>query len=460
MRRETTYRRVSGDVDFGRALQVLADFGERVAVEPGNLEAASREMLAELRGLLGLGCMKLRAEISERRGISVETEGENGWWDAEIPIMRGKIRVGSLSARTTQTGIAPGEEQLRGLRAAASHLALAVDAAHARESAAMRAVHGSVVQLASEALGKILEEDRLYKTVLVLTLELMDASGAAALLEDGSVTGVGEFKEGLDALGEVAFPTRKPWIGRIADRHAVGVPVGRGGGALFLFRKEWPYLAWEGVSLKLVARQLDRARERSRMYAEREKTNLDAVAALAASLEMRDSTTGEHIHRAQGLAVEVAGALGLEPERLRTMRYAAVLHDIGKVGIPDAILNKPGKLDEAEWAFMRRHPKIGADIISRIGGFESVAAVVLAHHERHDGQGYPARMAGQEIPVEARIISVIDAYDAMTNDRPYRNGMSPEEAIAELDACSGRQFDPEVVEALKAVLIDRGREDD
>jgi HD-GYP domain-containing protein (c-di-GMP phosphodiesterase class II) len=144
------------------------------------------------------------------------------------------------------------------------------------------------------------------------------------------------------------------------------------------------------------------------------------------------------------------------------VRYASVLHDIGKVGIPDAILNKPGKLDENEWEFMRRHPRIGADIVDQIEGFEEISAAIIAHHERYDGGGYPFGLKGEEIPIEARIISVVDTYDAMTSDRPYRRALSHDTAIAELSRCAGTQFDTRVVEAFCSMgLRDlKEREDD
>ena len=147
--------------------------------------------------------------------------------------------------------------------------------------------------------------------------------------------------------------------------------------------------------------------------------------------------------------------MGLRSEGVRVVKYASMLHDIGKIGIPDSILNKPGGLAPEEWRAMRRHPEIGADIVGRIAGFENVVEAVLAHHERHDGRGYPTGLSGDEVPVAARLISAIDAYDAMTNDRPYRKAMTHEEALAELEHGSGTQFDPAVVEALKAVLHDR-----
>ena len=224
-------------------------------------------------------------------------------------------------------------------------------------------------------------------------------------------------------------------------------------------REKRPYTGTEGVSLKLVARQLARARERSRLYASLEKTTLEAISALAAALESRDGTTGEHIKRTRVLVSEVAQMIGLSADETRAAQYAAVLHDIGKIGIPDAVLNKPAKLTGEEWEVMRRHPEIGAEIVGKISGFGSVSRAVLSHHERHDGRGYPERLAGADIPSAARLISVIDAYDAMTNDRPYRKALTHDEAMAELEANSGSQFDPEVVQALKAVLLKREQDE-
>jgi putative nucleotidyltransferase with HDIG domain len=169
-------------------------------------------------------------------------------------------------------------------------------------------------------------------------------------------------------------------------------------------------------------------------------------------LGIHNAASKGHVERTRALVGEVAVRLELGAEETWTARQAAVLHDIGKIHIPSSILCKPGKLSEHEWEIMRRHPEIGAEMLSGISGLERVRAAVLAHHERFDGRGYPAGLAGDEIPAEARLISVVDAYDAMTNDRPYRKALSHEEAITELEAGAGSQFDPFVVEAVKAVL--------
>ncbi len=135
------------------------------------------------------------------------------------------------------------------------------------------------------------------------------------------------------------------------------------------------------------------------------------------------------------------------------IRLAALLHDLGKIGIPDAVLHKPGPLTAEEWAIMRGHPEIGQQILAQVGGvFALLSRIVVAHHERWDGKGYPHGLAKEAIPIGARILSVVDSYDAMLSDRPYRKPLSAAQARAELRRCSGSQFDPIVVAAFLQVL--------
>ena len=184
-------------------------------------------------------------------------------------------------------------------------------------------------------------------------------------------------------------------------------------------------------------------------------SNLEVVAALAQALEERDSYTGEHSESVVELTARVAEALALDADEVKQIRSAALLHDIGKVGIPDGILHKPGPLDDREWEIMRQHPAIGERILRAIPGMGSVARVVRHEHERWDGGGYPDGLAGEAIPIGARIILACDAYHAMTSDRPYRKAMSHHEAMSELTTNAGSQFDPQVVEALVGYLFGR-----
>ena len=178
----------------------------------------------------------------------------------------------------------------------------------------------------------------------------------------------------------------------------------------------------------------------------------DAVEALAIALLERDRYTGEHSESVVEMAVAVARGLGLSSSQVEDVRAAALLHDIGKVGIPDAILNKPGPLTPDERSVMAEHPVIGERILRGIGGFAPVADIVRHEHESFDGSGYPDGLAGEEIPIGSRIILACDAYHAMTSDRPYRSRMSNEDAFRELRRCAGHQFDPTVTAALVARL--------
>ena len=162
-------------------------------------------------------------------------------------------------------------------------------------------------------------------------------------------------------------------------------------------------------------------------------------------LDLKDLNTGVHSTRLAEWGMRVGQELGLEESELQSLEVAALLHDIGKVGIPDAILKKPGRLDADEYALMKKHPEYGWAVLRMLPGFERAALDILHHHENFDGKGYPAGLKELEIPVVSRIVSVIDAFDAMVSSRPYRVGLPHEEAIRRLTESSGTQFDPAVV---------------
>jgi diguanylate cyclase (GGDEF)-like protein len=183
---------------------------------------------------------------------------------------------------------------------------------------------------------------------------------------------------------------------------------------------------------------------------------LAAAMLLAETLDLRDVSTARHSQTVGRYAEEIARAIGLPGERVQRIGAAGVLHDIGKLGVADAVLQKPGPLTDDEWADMRRHPELGARILDH-ANLRDISGWVLAHHERLDGRGYPHGLAGEAIPLEARILAVADAYEAMTSDRPYRAGLGHDAARDELRACSGTQFDPRVVEAFLRVLAPRTR---
>ncbi len=176
--------------------------------------------------------------------------------------------------------------------------------------------------------------------------------------------------------------------------------------------------------------------------------------ALLHVLRERQPDLEEHSTDVAELAVAVGRRLGLDPHACLLVRRAAELHDVGKAAIPDAVLNKPGPLDESEWAFMRRHTLIGERIVTRAEALAPVGPLIRSSHERWDGTGYPDGLHGEQIPLGARIVAVCDAYAAMTTDRVYRSAVAANEALAELRRCAGTQFDPKVVAAFAAVLAD------
>ena len=179
--------------------------------------------------------------------------------------------------------------------------------------------------------------------------------------------------------------------------------------------------------------------------------HLAAVLVLAETLDMRDAGTARHSQLVGRYALSIATEMGMEPEAIERMHLAGVLHDIGKIGIPDSILKKPGSLEEHEWEEMRKHPELGARILEG-AHLDDIAGWVVAHHERPDGEGYPSGLFGEQIPIQARILAVVDAYEAMTNDRVYRPAIPELEARAELLRYAGTQFDAKIVETFVKLL--------
>lgn len=178
---------------------------------------------------------------------------------------------------------------------------------------------------------------------------------------------------------------------------------------------------------------------------------LSTITALAQAVELRDQYTGGHTARVTNFSLLLGRQLELSPEDLNLIRIGGPLHDIGKIGIDDAILRKPGKLTDEEFEIMKSHTVKGAAILQSLPGLQDVIPIVRSHHERWDGKGYPDGTAGEDTPRLARIVAVADAFDAMTSDRPYRKGMDPEIAFAEVEKMSGKQFDPTCAAALLAI---------
>jgi putative two-component system response regulator len=174
-------------------------------------------------------------------------------------------------------------------------------------------------------------------------------------------------------------------------------------------------------------------------------TRQATICALNQMLDLKDLNTGVHSTRLAEWAVRIGQELGLQESGLEDIEVAALLHDAGKVGVPDAILKKAGALDPAEWRVMRMHPEFSWAVLRLVPGLERASLYALHHHEKYNGSGYPAGLKGEEIPIGSRIVSVIDSFDAMVANRPYKSGLPIEEAMRRLIADSGSHFDPVVV---------------
>jgi len=255
------------------------------------------------------------------------------------------------------------------------------------------------------------------------------------------ISGVQTVESAIEALRAGAFD----YIMKPFDIHHVEAAVAR---------------ALEHHSLRLAKRRYESYLEEmvEQRTAELDKTlhSLEdayrtTLKALTAALETRDAETHGHSERVVNFSLRLGVELGLGKEQTQSLEFGSLLHDIGKIGVPDAILRKPAALDAEEWTRMREHPLHGQKILQGIEFLQGASRVVAQHHEKWDGSGYPLGLRGEEIDLNARIFAVADAFDAMISDRVYRRGRTYEEAAAELEAFAGRQFDPRVVEAFRRV---------
>ncbi len=281
----------------------------------------------------------------------------------------------------------------------------------------------------------------------------LDGHVARDLSSLGKAENAGERMYGR--LMEIYVPVVLPGSPRVIGAYEVYQPVAPLEARIGAIRR----LVWGGsaaafgllyaalfVLVSGASRQLLRQEERLRA------AFVGTARALARAVDFKDSPTGDHSSHAAEYAVATAQRLGLQREAVEEIRMAAYMHDLGKIGVSDAILRKPGPLTPEEWVEMRRHATIGAKILDPIPLAQSIKLAVKYNHERWDGDGYPDGLQGDDIPLAARILSVADAYEAMTTDRPYRQGIGYAAAVAELRRCAGSQFDPQVVEAFLAAI--------
>ncbi len=258
----------------------------------------------------------------------------------------------------------------------------------------------------------------------------------------------------------LVFETGEPWMrNRLEGDAEIAIGVRGVSGVLAVIRiaerADWtPFTAADVSVLESLGAQLGLRMENLRLVAELTRHQASSVQALAAAIEVKDRYTSGHTKRVGAYADAIVTHLPIIDCEKEKIRLAGVLHDIGKIGVPDRILLKPGKLTEDEWDEMRLHTEAGFDIVSRVAGLEEIAEILRHHHERWDGSGYPRGLRADEIPFASRVIAVADTFDAIVTDRPYRPAMPPSEARAIILAHSGTHFDPVVVAAFDAAFDD------
>lgn len=240
----------------------------------------------------------------------------------------------------------------------------------------------------------------------------------------------------------------KTWYSNIKGTFASSLAVGSIGVIIAL-----AYISYGYGAVILFFGPLLLARYSFKLYMETRNLYFSTIEAFNSSMEAKDPYTSGHASRVEKYAVELAEAYGLPYEKIQNLKNAAILHDIGKIGINDNILNKATKLTQIEYEEIMKHPSIGAEIISKVDFLKKISGVIKHHHERYDGKGYPDGLSGDAIPIEAYILAIADSYDAMTSDRPYRKALSKQEAIQEIKNNAGTQFHPLIAEKFAEILV-------
>ena len=308
------------------------------------------------------------------------------------------------------------------------------------------------LQEASVVIASSLDLDQTLASILEMTRGIVDSSSCAIRLLDEEQQAETDAPSGPIVQDGVLFKPGPPDA-------SLAVPLTIGSRLIGYFElgsvDRADFSEDDQRVLQVLASQAAIAIENARLFEHTQQTYYETIRSLAQALEARDSYTQGHSERVTRYALLVAEQMDLSEHQRKVLHYAGMLHDIGKIGISDSILHKRVQLSDDEWETIRSHPLFGDTILGPIKFLSDAQQIVLHHHERYDGSGYPGRLRGDEIPLEARIIAVADAFDAMTSDRPYRVAMERDKAIAEISRASGQQFDPRVVEAF-LVAIQKG----
>jgi response regulator RpfG family c-di-GMP phosphodiesterase len=378
------------------------------------------------------------------------------------------------------------QEDIRLLETLAASAAVAFENARLLELEHEAAeVSGALLAL-SQALTGTRDVSEILVQAIAAIPTLLEGSGISAWIRDPA-TGSFQLRARSEAMGEGVPPSQdtavdaetasrfllsvehpfvlsKELVGQVPEQYRITEPLDtlvapmrwepNGLGALVVGAKDTA-TTFSDRDLRLargIADITSLALGNAARFDELEQAYVSTVEALANALEAQDEYTGDHARALAEMTLAVGAEMGLEGERLKTAELAALFHDIGKIGVPSEIIRKPGPLTAAERREMNRHPEIGEQILAPVPFLQPIRKIVRACHERWDGNGYPDGLAGEEIPLEARIVFVCDAFHAMTTDRPYRAALSVREAVRRLKLASGTQFDPDVVAAFLRAL--------
>ena len=448
---------------------ILPDSNEdRAAPVLDRVRAAIRSM--DVPGGTLTACVGLA-----ERNASETVKDLVGRADEALREAKGSTSPGSIRRASRRGATAPvpprtrtsDVERRQRWRAAGGDIGLAIARETDPTSAAFRAVEElrDVLELEVCAILRLGSEGRLEEvaTAGVLPAEqwLVADRGSVgqALGEKRAVLGTsGSDRRGADlSEGDVGGDARSPT--RSASELAVPLLVGsRVWGAIGCMAGSGSLDALDVELVAAVADHLSAAIRAGDLYEQLTESMIGTAEALATALEAKDQYTADHARSIAELAVEVGRELNLPESAIEDLRYGGIFHDVGKIAVPDYLINKPGPLSEDEFEIVKEHPAKGAEILAPVPFLYGVRTIVRHAHEHFDGSGYPEGLRGEQIPLGARIVLAVDAYHAMTSDRPYRAAMSRAEALAELEDCAGSQFDPEVVEKLLVVLRRRADE--
>jgi diguanylate cyclase (GGDEF)-like protein len=476
-------------IDYHNCRVFVVDGDELVPIAfRGEFSAETAALPLELlRGRIGVGITGRCAQLGEALRIGDAANCEFGHRIPGTPVIEESLLAVPLRYGANVVGVIVvsklgldqfDEDDERLLDVLAGHAAVAVENARLYESARREAESATALLEFGRELASAPNLEEIFERVVQLTATLLSAPRVSLWFEDeeGWVTprrlyghadheafqvlerrfearlsgGVIEpFVLGPD---EVAMIDAEPIDPTRSYAIAPLIVDGRWGCIVAALPADGDFGERELRLLGGLARQANLAIENASNFEGLERTFVSTVEALANALEANDEYTSTHARWITDLALKVGGALGLDDEGLKKLELGALLHDIGKIGIPSEILTKPGRLTADERAIMETHPELGERIIAPIDRLQSVRAIVRHCHERWDGRGYPDSVIGDDIPIEARIIFVCDAYHAMTTDRPYRKRLSHPEAVRRLREAAGTQFDPHVVEVALSVL--------